>query len=104
MVNLDRTSLIDSSARLGRWEISTVSSMSLRARYLTRSEKAGPVRPRPCCLLRVELDDELLLDLGVDDLPRRQAVHQDLELARDELEPRGDGLAAREALCDLEVG
>src|SRR6185312_14515146 len=55
-------------------------------------------------LLRVVLDDELLLDLRVDDLPRRQAVHQDLQVARDELQPRGNGLASREALGDLERG
>src|SRR4051812_32296791 len=94
-------------------------SSSLRARYLTRSVSTGPHgpyaqsgsmtlredRPRPgveVVLLAVELDDELLLDLGVDDLPLRQAVHQDLELARDELEPRRDGLAAGETLGDLE--
>src|SRR5689334_21409282 len=53
-------------------------------------------------LLAVELDDELLLHLGVDDLPRGQGVHQDLELARDELQPGRHGLAAGEALRDLE--
>src|SRR5436190_14912098 len=56
------------------------------ARATAPPAPAGP--PRPGELLRVELDDELLLDLGVDDLPGRQAVHQDLQLAGDRLQPR----------------
>jgi hypothetical protein len=48
MVNLDRVSLMDSSARLGRCEMSTFnSSDSLRARYLTRSEGAERERSTP---------------------------------------------------------
>src|SRR6185369_2916220 len=42
---------------------------------------------RSPCLLGVELDDELLLHLGVDDGASRQRVHQDLHLGRDGLEP-----------------
>src|SRR3954465_15092861 len=42
--------------------------------------------PNPL-LLRVELDDELLLHGGVDDLPRGQPVHEDAHPVRDDLEP-----------------
>src|SRR5579863_5591459 len=45
-------------------------------------------------LLRVELDDQLFLDLGVDLGPDRQRVDQDAHLVRDHLEPgRHDALA-----------
>src|SRR5689334_13645213 len=45
-------------------------------------------------LLRVELDDELLLHGGVDDLPRGQPVHEDAHPVGDHLEPgRHDPLA-----------
>src|SRR5947208_14117363 len=63
------------------------------ARATAPPAPAGP--PRPGELLRVELDDELFLDLGVDDLPGRQGVHQDLQLAGDRLQPRRYRLRTR---------
>src|SRR5260370_25536760 len=45
-------------------------------------------------LLRVELDDELFLDLGVDLRPDGQRVHQDPHLVRHHLEPGGHGALA----------
>src|SRR3989440_796819 len=79
MVNFERVSLIGSSERVGRWVMSTYcSSDTSGARYLT---------PTLTGLLAVELDDELLLDLRVDDLPGREAVHENLELAGDRLQP-----------------
>src|SRR6266705_678562 len=50
-------------------------------------------------LLRVELDDELFLDLGVDLRPDGQRVHQDPHLVRHDLEPGRHG-----ALADLGPG
>src|SRR4051794_25030164 len=43
------------------------------------------------CLLAVELDDELLLDRRVDDLPGREGVHEDAHPVRDDLDPGRDG-------------
>src|SRR5829696_6369194 len=40
-------------------------------------------------LLGVELDDELLLDRRVDDLPGREGVHEDAHPGGDDLQPRG---------------
>src|SRR5689334_19869209 len=45
-------------------------------------------------LLRVVLDDELFLDLGVDLRPDGERVHQDPHLVRDHLEPGGHGALA----------
>src|SRR5215467_1179882 len=42
-------------------------------------------------LLRVVLDDQLFLDLGVDLRPARQRVHQHAHLVRDDLQPGGGG-------------
>src|SRR4051794_32630453 len=42
-------------------------------------------------LLGVELDDELLLDRRVDDLPLREGVHEDAHLRGDDLHPRRCG-------------
>src|SRR3954453_9616289 len=53
-------------------------------------------------LLGVELDDQLLLDRGVDDLPGRDAVHEDAQLAADDLQPRRHGTLAGAGLGDLE--
>src|SRR3954465_152479 len=58
-----------------------------------------------CCselLLGVELDDQLLLHRGVDHLTRRDAVHQHLELAADDLQPRRHGALAGTGGGDLE--
>src|SRR5918911_1752876 len=54
------------------------------------------------CLLGVELDDQLLLDRRVDDLPGRDAVDQHAELAADDLQPRRHGALAGAGLGDLE--
>src|SRR5690349_13054719 len=51
------------------------------------------------CLLRVVLDDELFLDLGVDLRPDGERVHQDPHLVRHDLEPGG-----HDALADLGPG
>src|SRR3954463_7828231 len=53
-----------------------------RAAYVERS------------VLRVQLDDQLLLDRRVDDLPGRERVNEDAQLGRDRLEPRGNGALA----------
>src|SRR3984957_7122778 len=50
-------------------------------------------------LLRVVLDDELLLDLGVDLRPGRKRVHEDAHLVGHHLEPGRD-----DALADLSAG
>src|SRR4051812_44387090 len=47
------------------------------------------------CLLRVELDDQLLLDRGVDHLAGREGVDQDAHLAGDDLHPRRRRAVAR---------
>src|SRR5215471_4090737 len=74
------------------------------ARYMTIAS-GGPAARLPCRhpggatvtrLLRVELDDELFLDLGVDLGPDRQRVDQDAHLVRDHLEP-----GRHNALADL---
>ena len=53
-----------------------------------------PGTPGSPGVLRVELDDQLFLDLGVDLGPDRQRVDQDAHLVRDDLEPgRHDALA-----------
>src|ERR1039458_4267513 len=46
-------------------------------------------RPVASLLLRVVLDDELFLDLGVDLSPGRQGVDQDAHLVRDDFHPGG---------------
>src|SRR3954466_12442571 len=45
-------------------------------------------------LLRVQLDDQLLLDRGVDDLPGREVVHEDAHPVGDAPQPRRHGPAA----------
>src|SRR4051812_14307533 len=50
-----------------------------RAAYVERS------------VLRVQLDDQLLLDRRVDDLPGRERVNEDAQLGRHGLEPRRHG-------------
>src|SRR4051794_12854063 len=47
------------------------------------------------CLLAVELDDELLLDRRVDDLPGRHREDQDAHAVGDDLDPGRDRAAAR---------
>src|SRR5262249_11773306 len=100
MVNRERISLIDSSERIGRWVMSTFfvfhPGQPLFDAQTGLALDLTPVVPDPAPLARratlpartervpllgVELHDKLLLDLGVDDLPGRERVHQDLHLA-----------------------
>src|SRR5205085_334293 len=59
-------------------------------------------RPRDGGLLGVELDDQLLLDRRVDDLPGRKRVHENAHVVRDDLEPRGDRTLPRGRTGDHE--
>src|SRR6478735_7099442 len=61
-------------------------------RYLTPRECGAPgggvcLPPPGWCLLAVELDDQLLLDRRVDDLPGREGVHEDAHPVGDDLDP-----------------
>src|SRR5450631_116402 len=113
MTNRERASVTTSSLRVGRCAISTVSFLPTGDRYLTPRDAAGydsrdrrtsvcardPVKARmpggwlpshPALrrsVLRVELDDQLLLDLRVDDLTCGQRVNQDAHLCRDGFNP-----------------
>src|SRR5450631_496200 len=113
MTKRERASLRTSSLRVGRCAISTVSFLPTGDRYLTPRDSAGhdsrglcasvraddPVKVRMpggwspshpalgCSVLRVELDDQLLLDLRVDDLTCGQRVDEDLHLRRDGFNP-----------------
>src|SRR6478735_4757921 len=76
-------------------------------RWWCRPRRTSVRPPEPSCsraepLLRVELDDQLFLDRGVDDLPRRDRVHEHPELVRDDLEPRRHGTLPGLRLGDLE--
>src|SRR5579859_3559600 len=72
------------------------------ARYMTSQclppGDDPPGTPGDPGLLRVELDDQLFLDLRVDLGPDRQRVDQDAHLVRDHLEPGRHG-----ALADLRL-
>src|SRR5262245_46888345 len=89
MTNRERCSSRDSSRRLGRCAMSMwVSPVSCGARYMT---------PPTCswwCLLRVELDDQLLLDQRVDLLADRELVHEDAHAVRADAQPRRDRAVA----------
>src|SRR5580704_18162146 len=63
-----------------------------------------PGTPGDPGLLRVELDDQLFLDLRVDLGPDRQRVDQDANLVRDHLEPGRHGALADLGLRDDERG
>src|SRR5918997_4047960 len=105
MVNRERVSLSDSSERLGRWLMSTCFFfLSGHPLYDARLTGAGQIDRHPVPLLGVELDDQLLLDLRVDDLTRRERVDQDLHLARDGLQPRRHGTLPGLGLRDDEGG
>src|SRR5882757_75587 len=106
MTNRERVSATVSSARLGRWEISTCVFLSFHDdRYLTPCKAGRATAPpanqwrgtdllrsapfrAPKVLLGVELNDQLLGDLGVDLRPLRHLVHQDAQPVRDDLQPR----------------
>src|SRR5450631_1351409 len=112
MTKRERASVRTSSLRVGRCAISTVSFLPTGDRYLTPRDSAGhdsrdrrtsvraddplairmpggwlPSHPASRSVLRVELDDPLLLYLRVDDLTRRQGVDEDLHLRRDGFNP-----------------
>src|SRR3954447_16654418 len=103
MTNRERNSSTVSSDRVGRCAMSTCSFLSGPTRYLTGpnmltteggwgcpAESGHP----PVSLLRVVLDDELLLDREVDLGPDRELVDEDAHPRRDGLEPcRDDALA-----------
>src|SRR4051812_14572663 len=106
MTNRERNSSTVSSDRVGRCAMSTCSFLSGPTRYLTgpnfRVDGSCGRRPdrwpgrRPVSLLRVVLDDQLLLDRDVDLGPDRELVDQDPHPRRDRLEPgRHDTLAVR---------
>src|SRR3954451_5228839 len=105
MTNRERNSSTDSSDRVGRCAMSTGSFLSGPTRYLTGPNVLvtegwlvpGPPRWRDrdrVSLLRVVLDDELLLDREVDLGPDRDLVHEDAHPRRDGLEPGGDDALA----------
>src|SRR5450759_243160 len=123
MTNRERASVTTSSLRVGRCAISTVSFLPTGDRYLTPRDAAGhdsrgrctsvragdpvkvcmpggwlPSHPAyGCSALRVELDDQLLLNLRVDDLTRWQGVNEDAHLRRDGFNPGRHGALA--SLC-----
>src|SRR5674476_255007 len=123
MKNRERASVTTSSLRVGRCAISTVSFLPTGDRYLTPRDAAGhdsrdrrtsvragdPVKAsmpggwlpnHPACwcsALRVELDDQLLVDLRVDDLTRGQGVNENAHLRRDGFNPGRHGALA--GLC-----
>src|ERR1700761_764291 len=83
----------------------TLASSFRDARYLTSRWCRRPDgRRRSCWLLRVKLNDELLLDLRVDLRAHRQRVNQDAHLVGDHLEPGGDRALARFGLGHDERG
>src|SRR5215469_12452492 len=93
MTNLDRNSSTASSVSVGRWAMSMTTPFR-GARYMTpRSAAASAaatrrwMRPGLILLLRVQLDDELLLYLRVDLGTAGQRVHQYAHLVRDDLQP-----------------
>src|SRR5688500_3122158 len=130
MTNRERDSVIVSSVRLGRCAMSMVVLLQVLRRppydavrwvvrapagicppagaggapvlYRGRARVRALTWSRAACLLRVQLDDQLLLDRGVDHLTGRDAVHEHPQLAADDLEPRGDGTLPGLRLGDLE--
>src|SRR3954451_9942125 len=92
MTNRERVSSTASSDRAGRWEVSTYVSFRCGVRYLTPNvTRPGHARPgRGYRSLRVELDDQLLGDRGVDLRPLRQGVDEDAQRVRHDLQPSGD--------------
>src|SRR3954467_8658241 len=113
MTKRERASGIGSSGSVGRVAMSMVFLLqALRpppydaVRWWCR--RGGHLSARPAVvqssvllLLRVELDDHLLLDGGVDHLPGRDAVHEHAQLAADDLQPRRHGALAGAGLSDL---
>src|SRR6476620_4813783 len=125
MTKRERDSVIVSSVRVGRCAMSMVVLLQVlrhppydAVRWWCRRGGHRSARPAvvlsiggavvrwssgaPNRLLRVELDDQLFLDRGVDDLARRDVVHQHAQLAGDHLEPRRDRALAGLRLGQLE--
>src|ERR1700733_6928138 len=104
MTNCERLSLMTSSDKVGRCEISMVFLyLLLGTRYLMPLRLSGRMRgERLRLLLRVVLDDELLgerhLDLGT----LRKLVDKDALLLADHLQPAGDRAVAGGLAGDLE--
>src|SRR4051794_30054133 len=104
MTNRERNSSTDSSDRVGRCAMSTGSFLSGPTRYLTGPNMLRRRRMKLWAtpgtstvgvwgrgpqelLLRVVLDDELLLDRDVDLGPDRDGVHEDAHPRGQRLEP-----------------
>src|SRR5215217_815354 len=116
MTKRERDSVIVSSVRVGRCAMSMVLLQVLRrppydavrgvvqapADICPSAGADGATCGARCGLLRVELDDQLFLDGGVDHLASRDAVHEHAQLAADDLEPRRDRTLAGAGLGDLE--
>src|SRR5450755_4663545 len=109
MTNRERMSSTPSSLMVGRCAISTISSeFSWRPLYDAASRwelhrlRAGLHPARDGLLLRVELDDQLLLHLSVDDLPDRQRVYEHAQPAWKYLEPGGRRLLTGDRAGDDE--
>src|SRR5258708_3540740 len=106
MRNRERYSSMISSVRVGRCAMSTCTTSSARAgHYLPatvvvrpqgspRDEDSLEGDEQDPNLLRVQLDDQLLLDLSVDDLTLGQGVDQDAHPRRDDFQPGRNRLVA----------
>src|SRR4051794_34492605 len=126
MTNRERWASIVSSVSVGRCAMSMVLLLQVLRRPPYDTERGGaggtdigpPVPPSygplqgPTASLRavgsrgvllgVELHDQLLLDRGVDHLAGRDAVHEDLQLRADDLQPRRHRALAGLRLGELE--
>src|SRR5918994_139578 len=111
MTNRERCSEMVSSVSVGRCAMSMVLLLhaprrppydAVRGWCWPRRTSVRPPEPAWCrsggapapggeLLLRVELDDQLLLDRGVDHLAGRDTVDQHAQLAADDLQPRRHG-------------
>ncbi len=103
MTNLDRKSSAGSSVRVGRWAMSMATPFR-DARYMTVATSCGghlcrrpPGRAHTgwpgkflLPLLRVQLHNELLLDLRINLGPGRKRVHEDPHPVGDDLQPGRD--------------
>src|SRR6201996_6978042 len=103
MTNCERLSLMTSSDKVGRCEISMVFLyLLLGTRYLMPTQLSGRRLRGSSFLLRVVLDDQLLgewhLDLGA----LRKLVDQDALLLTDHLQPARDRAVTGSLASDLE--